>query len=224
MKRVCAVACALVLLQGISSAEANYTMVGAFEGTASYFSGTRDFFRASSALDVDRVVGTISLTTTTVQPRAYVPGSAAYAIDHSGTLDYSFTLYDLVGSILAVSSGTGKAATLTVNNWINSKTTSSSLNATAAANGSLGGGFLPSALYMSFAADAAPSGLNLYYGNTNNTSSGSISVTMNPAKSSATVTPAIDYTEPPLPTPLPAAALLFVPGFAGLIALRKRFV
>jgi len=209
---------ALTLVLGATTVEANYTIAGGFTGTADYFEGARDFFRNSSALNVDRVVGSITLNATTAQPTPYIAGSGSYVTGYSGTADYSLSLYDLSGQLLLSYRGTGHDAYFNIYNLTGSKTTTTGFGVATAGGGTLGGNYFPSSFSV---ADftTAPDRFQLAFqsvdGITGFIRGSFLSTTV-------AVTPGVTYTEPPLPTPVLPSLPLLASGLAGLGFLRTR--
>lgn len=210
---------ALTLVLGATTVEANYTIAGGFTGTADYLSGAKEFFLTSSALDVDRVVGTIELYATTAQPVPYDAGSDSYVVTYKGAASYSISLFDNNGLQLFSYSGSGSVADFTVANRLRDKTTSTSYDIATATGGTLGGNYLP----VSFSASLSTmptDRFSLLFRNPVTGKIGSISGAF--LTSTVTVTPAVTYADPPLPTPLPASLPLLGSGLAGLGFLWRR--
>ena len=212
---VCAIVCS------VSVAEASFTINGSFSGNAHYFSGTRDFLRSSAAVDVDRVEGSISMTSASQPSSAYLSGATTYVQNYGATFAYSLSLYDLAGQLLLKYGDSGANGNLTVYNQTETRTVSSNLSFNTPATGSIGANYLPAFFKMGLTGSGVPTGFTL--GFTNRSDYGQIYVEMAQNSSPLTISPAITYTEPPPATvPLPAAAVLFVPGLAICAALRRR--
>ncbi len=197
---------ALVLMTGATPAEANYTIAGEFTGTADYFSGARDFFLNPSPLDVDKVVGSITLNAMTAQ------FAGSDVVGYSGTADYSLSLIGLGGQLLYKYSGTGSDAYYSVDNGTGSTTATSGFGISSANIGtSFGKNFQPFWFSVSDFT-TVPNRFELAFKSLDG-KTGSIQGSF--LTTSVTVTPA-------LPTPVPAALPLFASGLAGLGFLRRR--
>ena len=210
----------LALLLTALSAQANYSASGDFTGTVSSYSGQKDFFRSSDILDVEKVSGTFDFITTQGLPQPYAPGSPTYDIRYSGTANYSFSLLDAAGNSLFSFNAAGTPAYLDVVNYLKDATYSVNYGMDMVSGPSIGGKYIPSSFststnytspnsLFSFAFDKAASGKTGYiFGDF--------------ATSSIVFSPAVAYTAPPIPTPIPAAMPLFVSGLALVGLLRKK--
>lgn len=215
-----AIATAAIMLLGVYPAQAAYSITGGISGALSYYSGQRDFFRNTAALDMENARGRFDFTTTRQQAGTYTPGDATFDILYFGTANYDLSLLDAAGAGLLSLQGSGASACLRLTNYVKDATFSAEYVMDLNGNGSIGGNYLPSAFKMSTAGTASQSSFGFTFTNNALGRSGAISGTV--PTSSLAFSPALAYTPPPVPTPAPAAALLMGPGLALLGLLRRR--
>jgi hypothetical protein len=221
MKIITGILAALSLLLTALSAQAYYTVSGDFTGAVDYYSGQKDFFRNTSILDVEHVSGTFDFTTTREVPQPYAPGSPTYDIRYYGQANYSFSLLDASGNSLFSYMGSGAPAYLDVVNYVNKATYSVNYGMDMISGTSIGGNYTPGSFSASANQTSPNSSFSFNFINPASGKPGNISGDF--TTSSVIFSPAVAFTAPPLPTPIPAALPLFVSGLAFAGILRKKY-
>ena len=219
MKRIC-IAAALSVLLSASTAQAYYTITSDFTAAVTNYSGQRDFFRNTAALDVESVRGSFRFTATRQQPQPYHPGDPTYDILYYGTASYNMALFDTAGNSLLSFGDSGTFGYLHVINYVKDATWSVRYVMDLNAGSYIGGNYAPASFSTSAFHTSPGSSFSLRFDNSSLGRSGFISGSL--PSSSLAFSPQADYTPPPVPTPAPAGALLLGPGLALLSLLRKR--
>lgn len=210
----------LSLLLAAFSAQANYSVSGDFIGAVSNYSGQKDFFRSTDILDVEKVSGTFNFTTTRELPQAYAPGSPTYDIRYYGTANYSFSLLDSTGNSLFSFNAAGTPAYLDVVNNVKDTTYSVNYGMDMVSGASIGGKYTPSSFSASTNYTSPNSSFSIAFDKAASGKTGYISGAF--TTSSVVFSPELNYTAPPVPTPIPPAMPLFVSGLALAGFLRKK--
>lgn len=219
MKITTGILAALSFLMAALSAQAEYTVSGDFTGAVNNYSGQKDFFRSTGILDVENVSGTFDFTTTKGLPQPYIQGNPTYDILYYGTANYSFSLLDAVGNSLFSYKGSGTPAYLDVVNYVKGATYSMNFGMDLVSGSSIGGNYLPKSFSASTIQASPNSSFSINFNNAATGKSGIISGEF--AASSVLFSPAVKFTAPPVPTPIPAALPLFISGLALAGLLRK---
>lgn len=220
MKISIATLATLAFLMAALSAQASYSVSGDFTGAVSNYSGQKDFFRSTDILDVEKVRGTFDFTTTQGLPQPYAPGSPKYDIRYSGTATYNFSLLDAAGNTLFSYKASGTPAYLDVVNYVKNATYSVNYGMDMVSGASIGGKYIPSSFSASTNYTSPNSSFSIAFDKAASGKTGYISGDF--TTSSVVFSPALNYTAPPVPTPIPSAMPLFVSGLALAGFLRKK--
>lgn len=222
MKLSAGILAALTLFLTAFSAQAYYSVSGDISAAVAYYSGPKDFFRNTAILDVEKIRGTFDFTTTRELPQPYAPGNPTYDILYYGTANYSFSLLDAGGNTLISYSASGTPAHLDVVNCLKDGTYSVQYGIDLLPGASIGGNYALSSFSASTYYNSPNSSFSFNFNNAEAGTSGNISGDF--STSSVAFSPALAFTPPPVPTPIPPAMPLLGSGLAlaGLLRLRRK--